>query len=412
MEEKFSDRLMHAWNAFKNKDPTTPSNNYYSSVSNINSYGHSRSRLSGANESSIISAIFNRIALDVSAIDIRHVRNNEEGQFLKFMKSSLNDCLTLNANIDQTGRTLIHDVVLSMLDEGTIAIVPIETSVNPKTGAFNIFSLRVGKIIDWYPRDVKMEVYNDITGTMDILVMPKQSVAIVENPLHSVINGNNSTFKRLVRKLSILDAIDEQNGSGKLDLIVGLPYVIRNEARKLQAEERRSDIEKQLKGSKYGIAYTDGTEKITQLNRPVENNMLKQVEYLTNMVYSQIGITTSILDGTADSTTMLNYYNRTIEPIITAIVEAFQKAFLTQTARSQNQSISFFSDPFKLVPLSELSDVIDTLSRNQIMSANEFRSVIGRKPSDDPTADALLNKNIKQNPEDQTIPQEEEFQNE
>jgi hypothetical protein len=338
--------------------------------------------------------------MDVAAIAIKHCRVDENGRYKEDMKTGLNDCLTLEANIDQTGRSFIQDVVMSLFDEGAVAIVPVDTNVDPRiTTSFDVLSMRTGKILEWYPTKVKVRVYNDRTGRKEDVILPKRSVAIVENPLYAVINEPNSTMQRLVRKLNILDAIDEQSGSGKLDLIIQLPYVIKTEARQQQAEKRRKDIENQLKGP-YGIAYTDGTEKITQLNRPVENNLMKQIEYLTNQLYSQIGMTPSVLDGTADEKTMLNYNNRTIEPIISAIVDAMRRVFLSKTARSQGQTIMFFREPFKLVPVNNIADIADKFTRNEILSSNEIRQLIGFKPSEDPKADELRNSNLNHPDED------------
>lgn len=393
MEFSFSSRLKHSWNAFMNRDPTT----YQKNRGTSSYYRPDRPRLSRGNERSIVTSVYNRIALDVAAIDIRHVKLDENGRYESDIESGFNSCMSLGANIDQTGRAFIQDVVMSMFDEGCVALVPVDTTLDPTlTGSYDINSIRTGKIIEWYPRDVKVKVYNDRTGQKEEVIVPKSIVAIIENPLYAVINEPNSTMQRLVRKLNLLDSIDEQSGSGKLDLIIQLPYVIKSKARKEQAEERRKDIENQLSGSKYGIAYTDGTEHITQLNRPVENNLMKQIEYLTSMLYSQLGITTSILDGTADDKTMLNYYNRTIEPIVSAIVDEMKRKFLTKTARSQNQSIMYFRDPFKLVPVAELAEISDKLTRNEIATSNEMRQVIGWRPSKDPGADELRNKNLNQ----------------
>lgn len=396
MANSFGSRLQHAWNAFFNKDPTG------FTVMDVTGYGYSRRpdriRLSRGNERSIITAIFNRIALDVAAINIQHVRLDENGRYLDTIPSSLNNCLTMNANIDQTSRAFIQDIVMSMLDEGCVAIVPVDTTNDPRySGAYDIKSMRVGKIIEWFPRHVRIQLYNDNTGKKEEILLPKASVAIVENPLYAVINEPNSTLQRLIRKLNLLDYVDEQSSSGKLDLIIQLPYVIKTPARKRQAEERRKDIENQLAGSKYGIAYTDGTERITQLNRPVENNLMKQVEYLTSMLYSQLGISQAVLDGTADAKVMQNYNSRTVEPIVAAIVDSMRWKFLTATARSQFQSIRYFIDPFKLVAVGDLAEIADKLTRNEIVSSNEIRQVIGMKPSDDPKADELRNKNLNQN---------------
>ena len=400
MESTLTSRLKKAWNAFsKNRDPTESQNRYHN-VGMGYVYRPDRVRFTRGNERSIVTSVYNRIAMDVAAINIKHCRIDENGRYIENIKSGLNECLTLEANIDQTGRSFIQDVVMSMFDEGAVAIVPVDTSIDPtKTTSYDILSMRTGKILEWYPAHVKVRVYNDRTGRKEDLILSKKSVAIVENPLYAVINEPNSTMQRLIRKLNILDAIDEQSGSGKLDLIIQLPYVIKSEARQQQAEKRRKDIEDQLKGP-YGIAYTDGTEKITQLNRPVENNLMKQIEYLTNQLYGQIGMTPSVLDGTADEKTMLNYNNRTIEPIVSAIVNAMIRCFLTKTARTQGQTIMFFRDPFKLVPVSNIADIADKFTRNEILSSNEIRQIIGMRPSDDPKADMLRNSNITQ-PADQ-----------
>lgn len=391
MDETFGTRLKHAWNVFMNRDPTL----YYRELGMGYSYRPDRPRFTRGNERSIVTSVYNRIALDVAAINIQHVRLDNDGRFLSVIESSLNQCLSLSANADQTGRAFLQDVVMSMMDEGCVAIVPVDTDDDPDvTGSYKIETIRTGKILDWYPEHVKVRVYNERTGRKEDVLVSKSTVAIVENPLYAVINEPNSTMQRLIRKLNLLDVVDEQSSSGKLDLIIQLPYVIKTEARRQQAEQRRKDIETQLSGSKYGIAYTDGTEHITQLNRSVENNLMKQIEYLTSMLYSQLGITQSILDGTADEKTMLNYYNRTIEPIISAIVDEMKRKFLTKTARSQLQSISFFRDPFKLVPVADLSEIADKFTRNEIMSSNEFRQIIGMKPSADPKADELRNKNL------------------
>ena len=401
MENSFTSRLKHAWNAFFNKDPT----DYYKNIGTSYTYRPDRPRLTRGNERSIVTSVYNRIALDASSVTIQHVRLDENNRFVSVIDSGLNNCLTVEANLDQTGRAFIQDVVMSMLDEGCVAIVPVETTLNPEiTGSYDILSMRTGKILEWYPSHVKVRVYNEKTGRKEDIVVPKSTVGIVENPLYAVINEPNSTMQRLIRKLNLLDVVDEQSSSGKLDLIIQLPYVIKTEARRQQAEKRRQDIVDQLAGSKYGIAYTDGTERITQLNRPVENNLMKQIEYLTSMLYSQLGITQSILDGTADDKTMLNYYNRTIEPILSAIVDEMKRKFLTKTARSQLQSISFFRDPFKLVPVSDISEIADKFTRNEIMTSNEIRQIIGMKPSDDPKADELRNKNLSQPKDDRIYP--------
>ena len=401
MENSFTSRLKHAWNAFFNKDPT----DYYKNVGTSYTYRPDRPRLTRGNERSIVTSVYNRLALDTSSVSIQHVRLDENNRFLSVIDSGLNNCLTVEANLDQTGRAFIQDIVMSMLDEGSVAIVPVDTTFNPEiTGSYDILSMRTGQILEWYPSHVKVRVYNEKTGRKEDIVVPKNTVGIVENPLYAVINEPNSTMQRLIRKLNLLDVVDEQSSSGKLDLIIQLPYVIKTEARRQQAENRRKDIENQLAGSKYGIAYTDGTERITQLNRSVENNLMKQIEYLTSMLYSQLGITQSILDGTADDKTMLNYYNQTIEPILSAIVDEMKRKFLTKTARSQLQSISFFRDPFKLVPVNEISEIADKFTRNEIMTSNEIRQIIGMKPSDDPKADELRNKNLNQPKDDQTDP--------
>ncbi|MDO5538990.1 MAG: phage portal protein [Eubacteriales bacterium] len=386
-----TNRLQHAWNAFLNRDPTR----FGYDIGPGYSYRPDRPRLSRGNERSIVTSIFNRIALDVSSINIQHVQLDKDNRFQEVLKTGLNNCLSLEANIDQTGRAFIQDVVMSMLDEGVVGMVPTDTDLNPEdTSGYDVLTMRTGKILDWYPQYVKIRVYNEKTGLKKDIVLPKSAVAIIENPLYAVINEPNSTMQRLIRKLNLLDVVDEQSSSGKLDLIIQLPYVIKTEARRRQAENRRKDIEQQLSGSKYGIAYTDGTERITQLNRSVENNLMKQIEYLTSMLYSQLGITQSIMDGTADDKTMLNYYNRTIEPIISAIVDEMKRKFLTKTARSQRKSILFFRDPFKLVPVSELAEIADKFTRNEIATSNEMRQTIGWKPSKDPKADELRNKNL------------------
>ncbi|MDD2285618.1 MAG: phage portal protein [Paludibacter sp.] len=399
MEVTLGTRLKHAWNAFFNKDPT----DYFKNVGTGYTYRPDRPRLTRGNERSIVTSVYNRLALDASSVNIQHVRLDENNRFLSVIDSGLNGCLTVEANLDQTGRAFIQDIVMSMLDEGCVAIVPVDTTDNPEiTGSYDIYSMRTGQILEWYPKHIRVRVYNERTGRKQDIPLAKNAVAIIENPLYAVINEPNSTMQRLVRKLNLLDAIDEQSGSGKLDLIIQLPYVIKTEARRQQAENRRKDIENQLAGSKYGIAYTDGTERITQLNRSVENNLMKQIEYLTSMLYSQLGITQSILDGTADEKTMLNYYNRTIEPILSAIVDEMKRKFLTKTARSQLQSISFFRDPFKLVPVNEISEIADKFTRNEIMTSNEIRQIIGMKPSDDPKADELRNKNLSEPKSDKT----------
>lgn len=395
-----SDRLQHAWNAFMNKDPTHGSRVYGTSYSTR----PDRPRLSRGNERSIVTSVFNRIALDVSSINIQHCKLDDNGRLIKTIDSGLNRCLNLEANVDQTGRAFLQDIVISMFDEGVVAVVPVDTDINPENGSFDILSMRTGKIIDWYPEHVRVRVYNDKTGEKEDIIQLKKNVAIIENPLYAVINEPNSTMQRLIRKLNLLDVIDEQSGSGKLDLIIQLPYVVKSPARRQQAEERRKDIEMQLSGSKYGIAYTDGTERITQLNRSVDNNLMKQIEYLTSMLYSQLGITQGVLDGTADEQTMLNYHTRCIEPIISAIVDELKRKFLTKTARTQKQSISFFRDPFKLVPVNNIAEIADKFTRNEILTSNEIRQIIGMKPSDDPKADKLVNSNIAQPAEEQQEP--------
>lgn len=389
--ENVWNRLKHAWSIFKNKDPT------YSDYGQIGAgYGirPDRVRFSRGAERSIVTSVYNRIAMDAAAIEVRHVRMDENDRFTEVIKSRLNNCLSIEANRDQTGRAFLQDAVMSMLDEGCVAIVPVDTTFNPKiTDSYDIQTLRTGKILQWYPRHIFVRLYNEDTGEKEDVLLPKSMCAIVENPLYSVMNEPNGTMQRLIRKLNLLDVIDEHNSSGKLDLIVQLPYVIKSDARKEQAEKRKQSIEEQLTG-KYGIAYTDGTEKIIQLNRPVENNLMGQIEYLTNMLYSQLGMTQTILDGTADDKTMLNYYNRTIEPILSAIVDEMTRKFLTKTARSQRQAITFFRDPFRLVPVNDISEIADKFTRNEIMTSNEIRQVIGFKPSDDPNADELRNKNL------------------
>lgn len=401
MELEVSSRLKHAWNAFiNNRDPTAS----YRDIGPGYSYRPDRPRLTRGNERSIITSVYNRIALDVAANDIRHVKLDEDDRFSEIIDSGLNNCLALDANIDQTGRAFIQDAVMSMLDEGCVALVPIETTFNPQqTGSFDINTIRTGKILDWYPKHVRVSVYNERSGKREEIVLPKDTIAIIENPLYAVMNEPNSTMQRLIRKLNLLDAIDEQSGSGKLDLIIQLPYVVKTEARRQQAEARRKDIEMQLAGSKYGIAYTDGTEKVTQLNRSVDNNLMKQIEYLTSMLYSQLGITQAVLEGTADEKTMLNYYSRTIEPIIAAIVDEMKRKFLTKTARTRRQSIVFFRDPFKLVPVDNIAEIADKFTRNEIMTSNEIRQKIGMKPSKDPKADKLINSNLNQ-PEENEQP--------
>lgn len=418
MEITFGSRLKHAWNALAgNRDPTV-NNQYYS-----NGYYRrpDRTRFTRGNDKTIATAIYNRIAMDAAAIDIRHVRLDENGRYLEEIKSSLNECFKVAANIDQTARQFKQDVVMSMLDEGVVAIVPVDTTLDPRvTDSYDIQTMRTGRVIEWYPQHVKVELYNERTGNKEQIILPKKMVVIVENPLYAVVNEHNSVMQRLIKKLALLDAIDEQSSSGKLDLIIQLPYVIKTEARRNQAEDRRKLIEEQLAGSKYGIAYTDGTERITQLNRPIENNLMKQIEYLTSMLYSQLGITQAVMDGTADEKTMLNYNNRTIEPIIAAIVEGMHRTFLTKTARTKGQAIASYRDPFKIVPLNDIAEIADKFTRNEILTSNEIRQIIGMKPSRDPKADQLINSNISQpdnttgtkvNVPKETVEKEEETQN-
>lgn len=391
-------RIKNAWNVFTSRDPTEQPVFHDYGIS----YGYrpDRIRLTRGNERSIVNAVYNRIAIDVASIDVKHVKTDENDVFIEEIDSFLNDVLQTEANIDQTGRNLMIDAVISLLDEGVIAIVPVDIDEDEETDSFDVLSLRVAKIIQWYPEHVKVRVYNEKTGYKQDIVINKRSVCVVENPFYSVMNEPNSTLQRLIRKLNLLDAIDEQTGSGKLDIIIQLPYVIKTEARKKQAEDRRKDIEAQLAGSKYGIAYTDGTERITQLNRPAENNLLTQIEYLTSMLYSQLGITEEVLNGTADEKTMLNYYNRTIEPIMSAIVDEMKRKLLTWNARKEGQSIKFFRNPFKLVPVTEMAEIADKFGRNEILTPNEIRGIVGFKPSDDPQANELRNRNISQSNEE------------
>lgn len=395
------DRIQHAWNAFVNRDPTGT----YANIGGGYSQRPDRTRFTRGNERSIVTSVYNRIALDAAAIAIKHCRLDANGRFVEEVNSSLNSCLNVEANLDQTGRAFLQDLYMSLLDEGCIAIVPVETNLNPdKTGSYDILSMRVGRVVEWYPSHVRVSVYDERIGRKREITVPKKTVAIIENPLYAVMNEPNSTMQRLIRKLNLLDHIDEQSGAGKLDLIIQLPYIIKSDARREQAEKRRKDIEMQLSGSKYGIAYTDGTERITQLNRPVENNLMKQIEYLTSMLYSQLGITQTILDGTADEQTMLNYYSRSIEPLVAGAVDEMKRKFLTKTARSQKQSIMFFRDPFKLVPVNAMAEIADKFTRNEVMTSNEIRQVIGMKPSDDPKADQLRNSNL--NHPDEQLPPE------
>ena len=398
------ERLKYAWNAFRNKDPTVQNYRYYGPAY---SFRPDRVRFSRGNERSIVTAVYNRIAMDAAAVDIRHVKLDDNGRYKEDVQSNLNNCLTLEANIDQAARAFRQDIFMSLQDEGCIAIVPTDLDDEPdesRLGNLDVFTMRVGQVLEWYPRHVRVRVYREETGQKEEVVLPKSMVALPENPLYAVMNEPSSTLQRLIRKLNLLDAVDEQSSSGKLDLIIQLPYIVKTPARKHQAEERRKDIEKQLSEGKYGIAYTDGTERITQLNRPVENNLMKQIEYLTSMLYSQLGLTQSILDGSADDKTMLNYYNRTIEPLLTAVVEEMRRKFLGKTARTQKHTIMFFRDPFKLVPVKELAEIADKFTRNEIMSSNEIRQIAGMKPSSDPKADELRNKNLNQNSEEVTPP--------
>lgn len=414
MELTIGSRLKHAWTAFMNRDPTAD----YRDTGPGYSTRPDRTRLTRGNERSIVTSIYNRIAIDVAAINVNHCRIDENDRFVENISSSLNTCLNLEANIDQTGRAFMQDVVMSLLDEGCVAIVPVETTIDPAvSSSYDILSMRTGKILEWKPKHIRVRVYNEQSGQREDITVPKKNVAIIENPLYAVMNEPNSTMQRLIRKLNLLDAVDEQSGSGKLDMIIQLPYVIKSEARRKQADKRIKDIEDQLKGP-YGIAYTDGTEKIVQLNRPIENNLMKQIEYLTNMLYSQLGITQTVLDGTADEQTMLNYHSRTIEPIISSIVDEMKRKFLTKTARSQRQTIKFFRDPFRLVPVGNIAEIADKLTRNEILTSNEIRQIIGMKPSDDPKADQLINSNLNQ-PEEQYVDpqyqgesQEEQYLNE
>lgn len=406
MEKSLGSRLRHAWNAFRNRDPTSS----YKDVGSGYYYRPDRVRLTRGNERSIVTSIYNRIAVDVASVDIKHCRLDDNDRFISEINSDLNSCLTLEANIDQTARAFKQDLVMSMFDEGCVAIIPVDTTLNPNvTNSYDILSMRTGKILEWYPSHVKVRVYNEKTGKREDITVPKSTVGIIENPLYAIMNEPNSTMQRLIRKLSLLDITDEQTASGKLDLIIQLPYIIKSEARKQQAEQRRKDIEMQLAGSRYGIAYTDGTEKITQLNRSLENNLLKQIESLQNTLYAQLGITQAVLDGTADEKTMLNYNNRTVEPIVSAIVDEMKRKFLTKTARSQHQSIMSFRDPFKLVPINNIAEIADKFTRNEILTSNEIRQIIGMKPSDDPKADQLINSNISQPDQAGMLPEDEEI---
>ena len=397
MEFTFSERIKHAWNAFRNRESVINREGYY-----YGSYTRpDRTRLSRGNERSIVTSVLNRIAMDITTLDIKHCKVDKEGRYLEDIDDGLNNCLTLESNIDQTSQALIQDIVLTMFDNGCVAVVPVDTNENPlKTNSYDIITLRAGKITQWYPASVKVLLYNDRTGKKEEILLPKSKISIIENPLYAVMNDTNSTLQRLIRKLNLLDGIDEQSSSGKLDLIIQLPYVIKSEARRNQANERRSEIERQLAGSKYGIAYTDGTEKITQLNRPVENNLMKQIEYLTSMLYSQLGITQEIMNGTANEETMINYYSRTIEPIVSAITLEMKRKFLTKTARTQGQTIMYFRDPFSLVPSEKLAELADKFTRNEILTSNEVRGIVGYKPSKDPKADQLINSNLNHSPDE------------
>ena len=408
MDQSLGARLRQAWNVFFNKDPAGTSRSgigYFQRPDHV--------RFNRGTERTIVTSVYNRIAMDAAAVNLRHIRLDDNNRFLEVIESGLNNCLSLESNIDQTGRAFIQDVVMSMLDEGVVAVVPVDTTLNPRvTNSYDILSMRTAKILEWYPSDIKIQIYNERTGNKEEIIIPKSTAAIIENPLYAVINESNSTMQRLIRKMNLLDVVDEQSGSGKLDLIIQLPYVVKSEGRRQQAELRRKDIENQLAGSKYGIAYIDGTEHVTQLNRPAENNLMSQVEYLTNMLYSQLGITQAVLDGSADEQTMLNYFNRTVEPILSAIVDEMKRKFLTKTARSQKQSIAFFRDPFRLVPINQISEIADKFTRNEILSSNEVRQIVGMKPSNDPKADELRNKNLSAPNEQNDNSTEEENQNE
>ena len=390
----FTDRLQHAWNAFINNEPikTFQTGMAYA-------YRPDRPRFSRGNERSIVTSVLNRIAMDAASISIQHVRLDENGRYSDGIDSRLDDCFRLSANLDQTGRSFFQDVYMSMMDEGCVAIIPTDTTMNPNTGSYDILSMRTGKILQWYPEAVMVSVYNEKKGRREELIVKKSTISIIENPFFAIMNEPNSTTQRLMRKLALLDAVDEQTGSGKLDLIIQLPYVIKTEARRKQADNRRQEIERQLAGSKYGIAYTDGTEHITQLNRSVDNNLMNQIEYLTSMLYSQLGITKEIMEGTAEEGTMNNYYTRTIEPMVSAVVDEMKRKFLTKTARTQGQSIMYFRDPFKLMPTSNVAEIADKFTRNEIMTSNEIRQIVGMKPSSDPNADELRNKNLSQSSE-------------
>jgi len=393
MPNSLGGRLKHAWNAFKSRDPTEIFNRQ--DLGSGSSRRQDRTRMRVTSERSVIVSVYNRIALDVAAVNIQHVRLDQNGRFAESISSGLNDILTQEANVDQTSRAFIQDIVMSMFDEGVVAVVPVDTTIDPTiSGAFDVSSMRTARILEWFPQHIRVKIYNERTGRQEELTLPKSSIAIIENPLYAVMNEPNSTLKRLLNKLSILDAIDEQSGAGKLDLIIQLPYIIKTEAKRQQAEERRKDIEVQLAGSKYGIAYTDGTERVTQLNRPAENNLMAQITYLMGVLYSQLGLTEAVFNGTADEAAMLNYHNRTIIPIITSVIDEFKRKFLTKTARTQKQSIMYFKDAFSLVPAAQLAEIADKFTRNEILSSNEVRAIIGYKPANDPGADVLKNKNI------------------
>ncbi len=395
MAESMTTRLRHAWNAFRSREGPDNGPSMFETTGPSTYYRPDKTIIRYTSERSIITGVYNRIAMDVAAVPIQHVRLDENGRYSETIQSGLNYILSIEANTDQSTKQFLQDIVLSLFDEGCIAVVPIDTTVNPAvSSSYEIQTMRTGQIIEWYPQHVRVRLYNEQKGHKEELTLPKSMVAIIENPLYAVMNEPNSTLKRLIRKLGILDTIDEQSGSGKLDLIIQLPYVVKTEARRVQAETRRKDIELQLSGSKYGIAYTDGTEKITQLNRPVENNLMTQIEYLTSMLYSQLGITEDVFNGKADEATMLNYNNRTVTPLVTAIVDEFKRKFLTKTARSQNQSLMAFKDVFALVPADKLADIADKFTRNEILSSNELRSVLGYKPSKEKGADELRNKNL------------------
>ena len=408
IEIGFTDRLMHAWNAFSNWEQRSP--NLSQQYGLTQSFRPDRNSLRITNERSIIASILTRMAMDVASIDLLHVRLDEDKRFLEEINSGLNNCLTVEANLDQAARAFRQDIAQTLFDEGVAAIVPVDTTLNPNvTGGYDILTLRVGKITEWMPKHIKVDLYNEDKGKRQQIVIPKKMAAIVENPLYSVMNEPNSTLQRLIKALNTMDMMDEKNAQGKLDLIIQLPYTIKSEARQQQAEKRRKDIEFQLTGSKYGIAYTDATEKVTQLNRPVENNLLQKVEYLTKLLYSQLGLTEEIMSGTADERSMLNYNNRTIEPVVTAIVEAMRRTFLTKTARAQRQSIVATRNPFRLVPVDQIAEIADKFTRNEIMTANEIRSVIGMRPADDPKADELRNSNMPQE-EDSGLTDEQQYE--